>query len=138
MLSSALWKMFFTKFLLNKKKWMMLEIANKNVFKIMAMPKIWYLNIILCFVHSIWFVKYVFSTNIWFIKTWTKIIKYISRVVKLNPASIPPLKSLQNLDYLKDKLIYLNSLNATHEIWQKSLIFPFTYHSNQSSIKCYF
>ena len=90
MLSSALWKMFFTKFLLNKKKWMMLEIANKNVFKIMAMPKIWYLNIILCFVHSIWFVKYVFSTNIWFIKTWTKIIKYISRVVKLNPASIPP------------------------------------------------
>ena len=35
---------------------------------------------------SLWFVKYEFSTKIWFVKTSTWIVKYESRVVKLNPA----------------------------------------------------
>ena len=54
---------------------------------------IWYLfahfsTIILCFVHSVWFVKYVFSAKIWFLKASTKIVKYESPVLKLNPGDI--------------------------------------------------
>ena len=37
------------------------------------------------FVHWLWFVKYVFSTKIWFVKTSTWFLKYESRVVKSNP-----------------------------------------------------
>ena len=40
------------------------------------------------FVHSLWFVKYMFSTKIWFVKSSTKIVKYESRVVKSNPIAI--------------------------------------------------
>ena len=58
-------KMMFTKLSLNKKKWMMLEIVDKNVFKIMALPNNFVLicsfkTIILCSVHSIRFVKMCF------------------------------------------------------------------------------
>ena len=38
--------------------------------------------IVLCSVHSIWFVKYVFSNKIWFVKTSTRIMKYEPRVGK--------------------------------------------------------
>ena len=49
----------------SRKKLMMLEIVNKNVFETMTLPIIWYLfqgfkTVILCSVHSIWFKKYVF------------------------------------------------------------------------------
>ena len=69
----------------------MVDIVNKNVFEIMAMSNNWYLlagfkTIIFCFVHSIRFVKYVLSAKIWFVKALTRIVKYESRVVKLNPA----------------------------------------------------
>ena len=37
------------------------------------------------FVHWLWFVKYVFSTKIWLVKTSTWFLKYESRVVKSNP-----------------------------------------------------
>ena len=51
---------------------------------------IWYLfaglkPIILYSVHSILFVKYLFSSEIWFVKTSTRIVKYESRVVKSSP-----------------------------------------------------
>ena len=71
---------------------MMLEIVDKNVFNIMTL-----LNnlvhtcrntcktVIVCSVHSMGFVKFVFSTKIWFVKTSTRIVKYESRVVKSNP-----------------------------------------------------
>ena len=54
--------MMFTKLSLNKKKWMMLEIVDKNVFKIMTLPNNLVLicnfkTIILCSVHSIRFLK---------------------------------------------------------------------------------
>ena len=54
---------------------------------------IWYLlagfkTIILCSVHSIRFVKYVFFAKIWFVKTSTGIVKYESRVVKLNSGEL--------------------------------------------------
>ena len=39
-------------------------------------------TIILFTVHSIRFVKYVFSAKIWFMKTSTRIMKYESRVIK--------------------------------------------------------
>ena len=56
------------------------------------MPNNWYLfaglkPIILCFVHSIGFAKYVFSAEIWFVKTSTRIVKYGSWVVKSNPVA---------------------------------------------------
>ena len=43
--------------------------------------------LILCTVHSIWFVKYVFSAKIWSVKTSIRIVKYESRarVAKSNP-----------------------------------------------------
>ena len=41
--------------------------------------------IILCFVHTVWFVKYVFFAKIWFVETSVRIVKYESRIVKSNP-----------------------------------------------------
>ena len=54
---------------------------------------IWYLLVdvegrILCSVHSIRFVKYVFSAKIYFVKTSTRIVKHESRVVKSNPVRV--------------------------------------------------
>ena len=74
------------------KNWMMKGIVNKKVFKIMNCPIIVYLfaglkTIILCSVHPKLFVKYVFLTKYWFVKTSTRIVKYESQVVKLNPIS---------------------------------------------------
>ena len=61
---------------------MMLEIVDKNVFKTMALQnnlvhtcRNTCKTIILCFVHSMCFVKYVFPAKIWFVKTSTKIVK---------------------------------------------------------------
>ena len=50
---------------------------------------IWYLficfkTIILRFVHSLWFVKYIFFTKTWSMKTSTRIVKYESGVLKSN------------------------------------------------------
>ena len=39
----------------------------------------------MCSVHSIQFVKLAFPAKIWFVKTSTRIVKYKSRVLKLNP-----------------------------------------------------
>ena len=61
----------FTKLSLNKKKWMMLEIVDKNVFKIMTLSNnlfVGFKTIILCSVHSMQFVKMYFA-KIWFVKT---------------------------------------------------------------------
>ena len=42
-------------------------------------------TVMLCSVHYLWFVKYVFSAEIWFVKTSTRVVKYKSQVIKLNP-----------------------------------------------------
>ena len=68
---------------------MIVEIVNKTALKLWHCQITWYLfagfkTIILCSIHSIQFVKYVFSAKIWFVKTSTKIVKYESRVVKSN------------------------------------------------------
>ena len=42
-------------------------------------------TIILCCVHSIWFMKNVFSAKSWLVITCTSIMKYESRVLKSNP-----------------------------------------------------
>ena len=54
--------------------------------KLWYCQKVWYLfpglkTIILCSVHSTWFVKYLFSAKLWFVKTSTRIVKYESRDV---------------------------------------------------------
>ena len=54
----------------------------------------WYLfadfkTIILCYVHSIWFVKHVFSAKRWFVKTSNRIVKCESQVAKLNSDRYP-------------------------------------------------
>ena len=64
---------------------MMKEIGSKKVFKIIALSNNLYLftgskTIILCAVHSKWFVKYVFCKNM--------IRENESQVVKLNPETI--------------------------------------------------
>ena len=60
------------------KKWMMLEIVKKNVFRFMILPNnmvlICKIVIILCFIHSILIMKYVFFAKIWFMKTLTRIV----------------------------------------------------------------
>ena len=71
-------------------KWMLLEIVDKFL-NLCYCQIIWYLivgfkTIILCSVHSLWFVKYMFSAKIWFMKTSTRIVKYKSQVIKSNPA----------------------------------------------------
>ena len=64
---SASWKMMFTKFLLNKKidddfEFMTLLI---NLALIAGCK-----TVVLCSGHSIWFVKYVLSTKMWFVKNF--------------------------------------------------------------------
>ena len=51
---------------------------------------VWYLFagfkiMILCSGHPIWFMNYVFSVKIWFVKNSTRIVKYESQIVKSNP-----------------------------------------------------
>ena len=72
------------------KKWMIVDIVDKNVFEIISLSNnlaltCRFTTIILCSVHSIWFLKYIFSAKIWFVKTSTRIVIYESRVVKSNP-----------------------------------------------------
>ena len=74
----------FPKLLLIKKKWMMLKIVDKNVFKTMTVPNdlkliVGFKTIILCPLHSKRFVKTFFSAKIWFVKTSTKVVKNESR-----------------------------------------------------------
>ena len=75
------------------KKWVVLEIFDKSVSKIMTLPNNLVLicrfqAIILHSVHSIWFVKYKFSAKLWFMKTSTRILKFESWVIKLIPDCI--------------------------------------------------
>ena len=73
-------------------KRMKLVIVDKNIFKIMTLPNNFcdlvlissFKTIILCCVHSIWFVKYMFSAEIWFVKTLSWIMKYESQLLKSN------------------------------------------------------
>ena len=71
----------------------MVEIIDKNVFNIMTLPNNLVLvcrfkkTILLCSVHCIQFVKDVFYTKICFMKTSTRIVKYESQVIELNPDS---------------------------------------------------
>ena len=46
-------------------------------------------TIFLCSVYTLWFMKYVFTAKIWFVKTSTRIVKYESGVVKSDPAEPP-------------------------------------------------
>ena len=66
---------------------------------------IWYLFagfkvIILLSVHFIWFVKYVFSAKLRFVKTSTRLVKYKSRVVESNPAHFVPCPPKKISNYL--------------------------------------
>ena len=82
----------FTKCLLGKEIGE-LEIVGRNVLKIWHCQLTWltwYLfvcfeTMILITVQSMWFGKYVFSANIWFVNTTNRIVKCESRVVKCNP-----------------------------------------------------
>ena len=71
---------------------MMVEIVDKNAFKIIKMSNnlvllCRYQIIVLFSVLSIQFMKYAFSAEIWFMKTSIRILKFKSRVVKSNPSS---------------------------------------------------
>ena len=71
-------------------KWMMLDIVVKNILKIIAVSNnlvfiCRFYNHNLVFIHYLWLVKYAFSTKKWFVKTSCRIMKYKSRVVKMNP-----------------------------------------------------
>ena len=70
--------------------------STKNFLRLWHCQIIWYLfesfkTIMLCSVRSIRFVKYVLSAKIWFMKTSTRIVKYESRVVRLNSVSVKSL-----------------------------------------------
>ena len=101
MLILALWKMIFTKLLLNRKIWMMLEIIDKNVFRTMTI--IWYLfvgfmTIILRSLHYIRFLKICFLLKYGSWKpqlesrnsnqkslNWTLLLIWISDISKKSP-----------------------------------------------------
>ena len=60
--------------------------------KLWQCQTVWYLfasfkTIILCSLHSMRFMKYVFSAKIWFVKTSTRVVKYELEVIKSNPAT---------------------------------------------------
>ena len=77
--------------LIKKRKMLEIIIIIIIVFlKLWHCQIIWYLFacfkvIILGSFHSIWFVKYVFSAKLRFVKPSTRLVKYESRVLKSNP-----------------------------------------------------
>ena len=94
------------------KKGMMLEIISKSDCQITCYLFAGLKPIFLYSVYSIWFVKYVFSAEIWFVKTLTRIVKYKSRVVKSNPVLVISGNShfsyiIQNLHLLFTFAIYI-------------------------------
>ena len=63
------------------------KLLVKGFLKLWRCQIIWLLfagfkTIIFCLVHTIWFMKYVFPVKIWFVKTWIRIMKYKSHVIK--------------------------------------------------------
>ena len=62
------------------KKLIMLKIITANNLVLTCRLK----TIILCFLHSVWFVKYVFSAKTWFVKNSTRIMKHKSQIIKSN------------------------------------------------------
>ena len=79
--------------------WMFLKLWHCQIISYLFAS---FKTIILCSVHSVWFMKYVFSAKIWFVKTSTRIVKCESRVVKSDPEYAvfwlhPPPRTLQHL-----------------------------------------
>ena len=87
-------KMMFRRLLLGKEmKWCQ-KSSIRMFSKLWHYRIIWYLfagfkTVILCSVHSIWFVKYVLAAKMWFVKTSFRIMKYESQDVKSNPKHCP-------------------------------------------------
>ena len=109
------------------KKWILLEIVDKNVLKLMTLPNnllfVGFKTLTLCSVHSAWFVKYVFSANIWFVKTSNTISKYQSRVVKSNLVT-SPFWYLHLIQFFNQETRRTNSAEKTTiNNWQKLIIF---------------
>ena len=55
--------------------------------------------------NSTQFVKYVFSDEIWFVKTSTRIVKYKSQVVKLSPVNPDSTKQAQEIIFFLENQI---------------------------------
>ena len=65
-------------------------IIDKMLLELWHYRIIWYLfegfkTVIVCSVHSVRFMKFVFCAKIWFVKTSTRIVKYESHVATSNP-----------------------------------------------------
>ena len=115
------------------------KLSIRMFLKLWQYRIIWYLFtgfkiIILCSVHSLWFVRYVFSAKIWFVKTWTRIVKCESRVVKSNTVYIYLIfcmsiflhfflckKKKKGSTYLNIFCTKLNPLSANPRKWSKTL-----------------
>ena len=72
------------------------KLLVKGFLKLWCCQIIWLLfagfkTIIFCFVHTIWFMKYVFPVKICFVKTLIRIMKYKSHVIKSNLILSTPL-----------------------------------------------
>ena len=92
----------------------LLEICCQTIWCLFAGFK----NIFLWSAHSLWFMKFVFSAKIWFMKTSTWIVKYKSRVIKSNPAVLllltTPIKTCNfcwGRYELNETAVYLDALN---------------------------
>ena len=61
---------------------MIMEIVDKSVFEIMALPNNFVVNLVpeSCVLLTVRILKYVFPTKIWFVKTSTRIMKYESQI----------------------------------------------------------
>ena len=96
---------------------------------------IWYLfesfkTIILCSPCSVWFVKYVLSAKIWFVKTSTRIVTYESWVVKLNSG----VKSFTFSQSLPMVLIVFIHLIVCPQQLKVTKSYPFLPHSPLTGI----
>ena len=100
------------------------KLSIRMFLKLWQYRIIWYLFtgfkiIILCSVHSLWFVRYVFSAKIWFVKTWTRIVKCESRVNFFALFSVQ--KKKKGSTYLNIFCTKLNPLSANPRKWSKTL-----------------
>ena len=83
---------------------MLLEPVNKNVLRILTLVNNLVLFVafktkVLCSVHSIWFVKHVFSAKIQFLKTSIRIVKCESRIATHWPMIHHASLNLLNFDH---------------------------------------
>ena len=96
---------------------MLLEIIDKNTFKIMTLPNTVTINLEFCSLCMI--CNMFFSPKIWFVRTSTRIVKSESRVVKSNPAQIA--KNITPNYKVNKFLLITGFTHKYYNLWQLTI-----------------